>query len=131
MEHALDNPNLERSRLLWHYLLPHAQCVRGVIEQCSRQTYTNASREEKISNTGKHLIGVAWLPDRQGTFHKPGELELDDVPSNFDTCSPNVQTLVDKLGMRKSEEQQALATLVKGGERKKKLLESLFIGRYF
>ena len=77
------------------------------------------------------MIGVAWLPDRQGTFHKPGELELDDVPSNFDTCSPNVQTLVDKLGMRKSEEQQALATLVKGGERKKKLLESLFIGRYF
>ena len=131
LEHALDNPNLERSRLLWHYLLPHAQCVRGVIEHSTRQTYEKVKREEKVSNTGQHLIGVAWLPDRQGKFHKPKELELDDLPSNFDTFSPHGRTLADKLGMRKSEEQQALATLVKGDERKKKLLESLFIGRYF
>ena len=52
LEHALNNPNLERSRLLWHYLLPYAQCVRGVIEQSSRQTSDNALREEKVSNLG-------------------------------------------------------------------------------
>jgi len=125
LEHALNNPNVERSRLLWYYLLPHAQCVRGVIEHSTRQTYENGKREEKVSNAGKHLMGVAWLPDRQGKFHKPEELALDDLPGNFDTFSPHGRTLADKLGMRKSEEQQALATLVKGDERKKKLLESL------
>ncbi|MGE3538651.1 MAG: sacsin N-terminal ATP-binding-like domain-containing protein [Candidatus Tectimicrobiota bacterium] len=128
LEHAMKHPHQERSRLLWQYVLPYARCIRGVIEHSSRQAYDNVAREdrkEQISPAGKYLLEVPWLPDKHGTLHPPAELELADLPNNFDTWSPHVRALVEKLGMRRSEEQQALATLVQGNERKKKLMESL------
>ena len=46
---------------------------------------------------GQLLIKKPWLPDRQGNFHKPGELGLDDLPDTFQRN----EKLADQLGMKK------------------------------
>jgi hypothetical protein len=96
LEQSLFNPTFERSRLLWTYLLPHSQCIRGVVEKSSRQTFENSEREHTTSNPGRLLMEATWLPD-----------------------------LAEKLCMKKPEHQQALELLVEGNPRKQKLLETL------
>jgi len=126
LEHALNTPTLDRSRLLWAYLLPYSHCIRGIVEKSSLQTFANAKRENAISGLGKLLIEAAWLPDQQGVFHKPHELSLDDLRYEFEIATPQAKDLVNRLGLRQSEEQHALAVLAKGDERKKRVAEYLF-----
>lgn len=83
LENALTSPTIEQSRLLWTYLLPHSQCIRGVIETSSRQTFENSEREFKTSNSGRLLMDTTWLPDKQGAFHTPNSLCLEDLPDGF------------------------------------------------
>ena len=125
LESVVNAPTLERSRLLWEYLLPHAQCIRGVVEKSSRQTFENAEREEVISANGKLLLETPWLPDKQGVFHTPGELGLDDLPEVFLKSASNAMELSEKLGMKQPEQQQALQKLGQGDPRRMKLLEKI------
>lgn len=114
-----------QSRLLWKYLLPHAACIQGIVEKSSRQTFENAQHVREISDLGKLLINFAWLPDKQGYFHKPKDLGLGDLPDGFEKVSVRAKELAEKLGMLKSEEQQALTVLTKGDLRKRRIAEYL------
>jgi hypothetical protein len=118
-------PSLARSRLIWTYLLPHSQCIRGMIETSSRQTFENAKHENVISDLGKLLMEAPWLPDQQGVFHVPGEIGLNDLADGLDRTSARAKELANKLGMLKSDEQQALAVLTKGDPRRKRIAEYL------
>ncbi len=52
----------------------------------------------------KVLKGESWLPKKDGTFHKPNEISLDDLPSEFAVN----EFLAKQLGFL-SETEQALA----------------------
>lgn len=124
LEDAVDNPSLQRSQLLWEYLLPCSSYIRGVIETSGRQSFERIDgHEEVISRLGKLLIEKAWLPDRDGGLHAPADIALEDLPPGYDKNTPSAKELARKLGMRKSEEQQALAVLTGGDPKRKKLLE--------
>lgn len=125
LENVVNVPTLDRSELLWKYLLPNAQCIRGVVEKSNRQTFENAKREEVISDKGKLLMGAAWLPDKQNVFHTPDELGLDDLPDVFLKSAGNAKELAEKLGMKQPEQQQALQKLGQGDPRRMKLLEKI------
>jgi hypothetical protein len=127
LENAVTCPSLERSQLLWQYVLPYSQCIRGVIEKSGRKNFERIDkREEKISYSfGRILITSSWLPDRLGGFHLPAKIGLEDLPDGFEKNSGRAMELANKLGMRKPEEQQALAVLVKGDEKKRRILEQL------
>ncbi|MBT9166013.1 MAG: hypothetical protein DDT25_00677 [Chloroflexi bacterium] len=43
------------------------------------------------------MLDTTWLPDKQGNFHKPGELKLDDLPQSFERD----ERLANQLGMKK------------------------------
>jgi hypothetical protein len=43
----------------------------------------DSSRENVTSAIGMAATGGAWLPGPDGTFHRPAELSLDDLPPTY------------------------------------------------
>ncbi|MCY4552030.1 MAG: hypothetical protein OXC79_00025 [Candidatus Poribacteria bacterium] len=97
LKNALDSPTLEKSEFIWNSIaLPYSDCVRGTVESSTKQTYEDSTKEEKVSERfGRLLIGSAWLP-KNGSFRKPSELTLEDLPSTFERD----EKLAQKLGMK-------------------------------
>ena len=95
---AIDTPTPQKSAFIWNKIAsPNSDCIRGVVEKSSRQTYEGSRREEQVSEFGQLLINTAWLPGPDGNMHKPSELTLDDLPASF---VPD-EKLADCLGMKK------------------------------
>jgi hypothetical protein len=85
LEHAIKHPSIEKSLFIWNRIaIPNKDCIRGVVESSSRQTFENSKKNEQISQKfGQLLMQNDWLPDKQGNFYKPSELEHDDLPDSF------------------------------------------------
>ena len=111
VKNAVKAPTLTRSQLLWEYLLPHAACIRGIVEKSSRQTFEDARRQPEISSLGQLLVDSAWLPDKEGNWHKPNEIFLTDLPDKFDTTTTRAKDVAEKLGMKKTVSQETIGAL--------------------
>ena len=100
LEYALSPPTLEKSVFIWNEIARrNSDCVRGTVEESSRQTYENSRKKEQLSKEfGGLLISTAWLPDSDENLHKPNELTLDDLPESF----VRDEKLADQLGMKKN-----------------------------
>ncbi len=97
LEQALTCPTIERSLYIWNELLTgHSERVRGFEEFSRRKNFDPLCTEERLSSAGRLLKDKAWLPDRQGQFHKPEELTLVDLPEDF---KPD-QKLANSLKMK-------------------------------
>jgi hypothetical protein len=97
LEHGLDNPTAERAVWIWaHIALPFRYLIRGLVETSSRQDYTSAEKKTQVSPFGQLLRGKAWLPSGDG-FVQPSELELEDLPEDFERDGQ----LAEALGMKK------------------------------
>jgi|GEM_PF-1305870 len=123
LDSALKKPSAVRSQLIWKTLLEHSDRIRGEVESSTRQTFQDSTREEVVSDTGKLLMATAWLPDGRGGFVKPCDIELDELPVEFTEASAGARALAECLGMRKSEEQEAMNVLTRGNQKKRHLLE--------
>jgi len=99
LKHALENPTLEKSKFIWNEIAqPNVDCIRGIVETSTRQTFENGNKKEQISEKfGRLLIDIPWLPDKKGEFHKPAELKLEDLPESF----VRDEKLANQLGMKK------------------------------
>jgi|GEM_PF-895650 len=99
LEYALKDPTIEKSLFIWNRIaIANADCIRGTVESSSRQTYENSDKVEQVSQKfGRLLIDTPWLPDKQGNFHKPGELNLEVLPESFELD----EKLANQLGMKK------------------------------
>jgi hypothetical protein len=100
LEYALKHPIVEKSSFIWNRIaIANSDCIRGIVESSSRKTFENSKKKKQTSEKFGHLlIDNHWLPDRQGTLHKPSELELDDLPDSF----VHDEKLADSLGMKKN-----------------------------
>jgi hypothetical protein len=125
LEGALREPSVARSELIWRLLLADSNCIRGVVESSTRQSFEDSKRKEAISATGGLLLDTPWLPGEGGAFVRPCDIALDDLPSGFEKASAESRALAEKLGMKKSEEQEAIAVLTRGDARKRKIAEYL------
>lgn len=98
LELAIDTPSPQKSAFIWNKIaVPNSDCIRGVVEKSSRQTYEGSRREDQVSEFGKLLINTAWLPGPDGNMYKPSELSLDDLPESF----VRDEKLADSLEMKK------------------------------
>ena len=99
LKYALKHPTLEKSLFIWNRIaIENSDCISGIVESSSRKTYEDSKKQEKISyNFGRLLMDSPWLPDKQGNFHKPADLKLDDLPESF----VRDEKLVNQLGMKK------------------------------
>jgi hypothetical protein len=84
LRYALAHPTHLRSEYVWNLLLvPHRHLVAGVVERSVRLHYADASRERVRSVIGELATSSAWLPAPDGSFCRPAELSLDDLPGSY------------------------------------------------
>ena len=100
LECVLSTLTQEKSAFVWNKIAcPNTDCIRGVVESSTRQTYENSTKSEKVSEKfGKLLINTAWLPNSNGDMCRPNELTLDDLPESF----VRDEKLANQLGMKKN-----------------------------
>ncbi len=102
LEHAITNPTVEKSKIIWNKIAAkYRHCIKGKILISSRQDFSpmaSTYREEEVISSFGHLLRDSqWLPDKQGNFHKPAKLKLDDLPESF----IRDERLADQLDMEK------------------------------
>jgi len=84
LDFALAHPSHDRSEYVWNVLLaPNRRLVAGVVERSVLTSFSDSSLEETRSTMGEAAARQAWLPGRDGTFRRPGELSLDDLPPTY------------------------------------------------
>lgn len=117
---ALGTITANKALLIWNTLaVPYAHTLKGVVEECTRQTFEGATRTEMMSTAGKALKENVWLPDREGHFHRPPELSLEDLPEGFQPNElagralgmqmPEVARLAETMGIAIDDLQYFLA----------------------
>jgi hypothetical protein len=81
---ALEHPGYARSEYAWNVLLaPNRRLIAGVVEHSVLPSFSDVSPENARSAIAAIADGEAWLPGRDGTFRRPAELSLDDLPPTF------------------------------------------------
>jgi hypothetical protein len=84
LDFALRHPSHARSEYVWNVLLvPNRRLVAGVVERSVLQSFSDTSLEDATSAIAAAAEREAWLPGRDGTFRRPGELSLDDLPPTY------------------------------------------------
>lgn len=98
LEHALQQITEKKACYIWNVIArSHVQCIRGILEFSTRQTYEASEKREEFSKMGELLHSHDWLPGQNGQFRRPGEIGLDDLPGIF----IRDEKLADQLGMKK------------------------------
>jgi hypothetical protein len=84
LEFALRHPSHVRSEYVWNVLLaPNRRLVAGAVERSVMPSFSDSSRERRESLIGSLAEDEVWLPGRDGAFHQPSELSLDDLPPTY------------------------------------------------
>ncbi len=82
--YALGHPNAARSEFVWNVLLvPNRHLIAGVVEKSHRLEFADARREHALSAIGEAATDAAWLPAADGTFRRPADLDVDDLPRSY------------------------------------------------
>ena len=84
LDFALRHPGHARSEYVWNVLLaPNRRLVAGVVERSVLQSFSDSSLENVRSAIAVAAEREAWLPGPDGTFRRPAELALDDLPPTY------------------------------------------------
>ncbi len=84
LDFALRHPSHDRSEFVWNVLLtPNRRLIAGTVERSVLQSFSDSSLETSTSAIGMAAEREPWLPGRDGTFRRPGELSLDDLPPTY------------------------------------------------
>jgi hypothetical protein len=105
---ALSHPSHARSEYAWNSVLaPNARLVAGVVETSVRDAFVDAIRETTGSAISEAAQREAWLPAPDGSFRRPAELSLQDLPPTF----TQDENLARALGMAQPVVAQAARQL--------------------
>ena len=64
-------------------LVPSRHLIAGVVEQSHRLEFADSRRDHLLSPIGVVTRAAEWLPAADGTFRRPAELAVADLPSSF------------------------------------------------
>lgn len=84
LEHALSHPNAVRSEYVWNALLvPARHLITGVVEKSPRESFADSRTEHAWSPIGQLATTSPWLPAPDGTFRRPSDLDMEDLPPDY------------------------------------------------
>jgi hypothetical protein len=84
LEFALRNPDRARSEYIWNSLLcANQHLIAGTVESSKRQVFSDPTHVHKTSPIGAVATAEAWLPGADGAFHRPEELQVDQLPTEY------------------------------------------------
>jgi hypothetical protein len=96
LEFALRHPSHALAEYVWNTLLsPNRTLIAGVVERSVLMSFADASRETVRSAIGVAAQDAAWLPHPDGTFRRPAEISVDELPPTF----ARDEQLAQALGM--------------------------------
>jgi len=96
LDFALSHPSHARSEYVWnHVLVPNRALVAGVVEKSVRESFADATRVAVGSVIAAAAQRAAWLPAPTGTFRRPADLSVEDLPETYLRDA----TLAQALGM--------------------------------
>jgi len=96
LEFALRHPGHALAEYVWNSLLsPNRPLIAGVVERSVLMSFADASRETVRSAIGVAAQDAAWLPHPDGTFRRPAEISVDELPPAF----ARDEQLAQALGM--------------------------------
>jgi hypothetical protein len=96
LDFALGHPSHARSEYVWNVLLAqNRRLVAGVVERSVLPSFSDTSQEHLRSVIAEVAERDTWLPGRDGAFHRPAELSLDDLPPTY----ARDEALAQALGM--------------------------------
>jgi hypothetical protein len=96
LDFALRHPGHGRSEFVWNSVLaPNRRLVAGVVEKSVRDGFVDSTVENVRSAIAAAACREAWLPGPGGSFRRPAELSLDDLPPQY----TRDDTLAQALGM--------------------------------
>jgi hypothetical protein len=114
LEYALENVNMERSKILWQIAKECHQSIYGEVESSSKQNYEGSTKNWQYSSMGKLLVENPWLPDSKTlSFHKPAELTLQQLPTDFDKESTEAKHASQVLGFKPAIDEELQTLLEK------------------
>ncbi len=97
LKNALRTPNPARSRFIWNEILvKNRKLLQGVVESCTRQSYTNAERSSHFSELGELARTSTWIPDASGEYRNPSTMRFEDLPAGYERN----QVVARAMGMR-------------------------------
>ncbi|MBI9050765.1 MAG: hypothetical protein JEZ00_15190 [Anaerolineaceae bacterium] len=97
LDFATQNPNFHRSLYIWEEIArPYQHLIYGIVEISTNQNFKDSRRVEKASIAGDILRNTQWIPDKEGLFHSPDSLCLEDLPDEF----TRDEGLSKKLGLK-------------------------------
>jgi hypothetical protein len=95
---AVSHPGFARSEFVWNTLLvPNRHLMAGVVENSPRLGFVDAQRESRLSRIGELAVAAAWLPAGDGTFRRPADIDVADLPESF----IRDEVVAEALGMTK------------------------------
>jgi hypothetical protein len=84
LDFALRHPGHARSEYVWNVLLaPNRRLVAGVVERSVLASFSDSSRQNVRSAIATVAEREPWLPGPDGTYRRPAELSLDDLPPTY------------------------------------------------
>jgi hypothetical protein len=84
LDFALAHASHVRSEYVWNVLLaPNRRLVAGVVERSVLQSFSDSHLDDVASAIAEAAEREAWLPGRDGTWRRPAELSLDDLPPTY------------------------------------------------
>ena len=98
LEHALENISVEKANTIWSISKRLNRHIYGEVEKSTKQDYQDSRKLFQYSNMGTLLNESKWLPDSNGTFNKPCEMRLSDLPVDFEKNSDEAKSTAEKLG---------------------------------
>ena len=126
LKHALQNPTVEKSRIIWNIVKRRWRTIEGDVETARRQDFSNKSVETRFSTMGQLLRDRPWLPDADGAFHKPHEIMLSQLHGSLESQSPEARLTAMKLELKTDVEEQLLAQLPPEKRRRFEMVDKLF-----
>jgi hypothetical protein len=105
---AFGHASHARSEYVWNAVLaPNSRVITGVVERSVRDSFADATRETTGSAISEAARREAWLPAPDGSFRRPAELSLEDLPATF----TRDENLAHALGMAQPVVAQAARQL--------------------
>ena len=122
LDFALKNPTIQKSQFVWNsLLLLFKSDIKGLVQVSMAYGFGGKTTEtkEEMSEMGKTATKYAWLPSRNGEFHRPCDLRPEDLPEGF----VKDEELAKKLNLKVAPTEDNIGALAKAAGIDRDILE--------
>lgn len=108
LKSALAEPNIKKAKIIWSLLSRNYKLIGGTTETSTRESFIDKESETSLSTLGELLIEHKWIPTKDKSFKKPGEIKIEDIDEVILTGIQESSLIAEKLGIKDDFESRVL-----------------------